>query len=297
MSNEIKRATGLLVIEAVNSNPNGDPDRESDPRQRPNGLGEISPVSFKRKLRDLVEDDCGPVFTTVTQKLGIDKNRFRILESRGRDRKSISAEMSSNIEDFNQEEFMRSTFVQKYWDARLFGNTFLEEKANKGYIKTGVAQFVMGLSIAPIQIARLTMTNKPGVQEGKTQGMAPLAYRVVEHGVYCMPFYINPSNAHKSGCTVDDIELLKALIPYAYDHTRSAIRPDVRIRHAWFMEHKNSLGSCPDYLLIEALTPRRKGADPMSPSTSWADYDDTSARLPQKLMDKLDSCVDLMDNI
>ena len=41
MSSELKRATGLLVIEVVNSNPNGDPDRESDPRQRPNGLGEI----------------------------------------------------------------------------------------------------------------------------------------------------------------------------------------------------------------------------------------------------------------
>ena len=27
--------TGLLVIEVINSNPNGDPDRESDPRQRP----------------------------------------------------------------------------------------------------------------------------------------------------------------------------------------------------------------------------------------------------------------------
>jgi formamidopyrimidine-DNA glycosylase len=51
MNSEIKRATGLLVIEVVNSNPNGDPDRESDPRQRPNGIGEISPVSFKRKLR------------------------------------------------------------------------------------------------------------------------------------------------------------------------------------------------------------------------------------------------------
>ncbi len=38
MKSEIKRATGLLVIEVVNSNPNGDPDRESDPRQRANGV-------------------------------------------------------------------------------------------------------------------------------------------------------------------------------------------------------------------------------------------------------------------
>ena len=60
------RATGLLVIEVVNSNPNGDPDRESDPRQRPDSRGEISPVSFKRKLRDLVEEKQGPVWETLT---------------------------------------------------------------------------------------------------------------------------------------------------------------------------------------------------------------------------------------
>jgi CRISPR-associated protein Csd2 len=297
MNSEIKRATGLLVLEVVSSNPNGDPDRESDPRQRPNGLGEISPVSFKRKLRDLVEDNEGPVFSTLSEKLGINKDSFSILESRGRDRNQISSEMSDDIGSFDQEEFLNSTFVKKYWDARLFGNTFLESGGNKGYIKTGVAQFVMGLSVAPVQIVRHTNTNKSGVQEGKNQGMAPLAYRVVEHGVYCMPFYINPSNAHKSGCTTKDVELLKVLIPYAYDHTRSAIRPDVRIRHAWYMEHKNALGSCPDHLLIDALTTKRKGDDPMSSSTSWNDYDDESARLSQELLNRLDSCEDLMDNI
>ena len=45
-ANNVKRFTGLLIIEVVNSNPNGDPDRESDPRQRPDGRGEISPVSL-----------------------------------------------------------------------------------------------------------------------------------------------------------------------------------------------------------------------------------------------------------
>ncbi len=46
MNSEIKRVTGLLIIEVLNSNPNGNPDQESDPRVRDNGLGEISPVSF-----------------------------------------------------------------------------------------------------------------------------------------------------------------------------------------------------------------------------------------------------------
>jgi CRISPR-associated protein Csd2 len=296
MNDNIKRSTGLLIIEVVNSNPNGDPDRESDPRQRPNGLGEISPVSFKRKLRDLIENTEGPVFTDVCKKLGLNnKDEFKILESRGRDRKTITLEMGKDIRKFDQEEFLKNPFVKKYWDGRLFGNTFLEEGGNKGYIKTGVAQFTMGLSVAPVLIQRHTNTNKAGVEEGKTQGMAPLAYRVVEHGVYCMPFYVNPSHAYKSGCTQKDVDLMKALIPYAYDHTRSAIRPDVRIRHAWYMEHQNSLGSCADWKLIDALTPKRMGSDPMQPSTSWSDYI-VPVDLPDDLKGKV-SFADLMEAV
>src|SRR5699024_5316855 len=149
--------------------------------------------------------------------------------------------------------FLSSSFVRKYWDGRVFGNTFLEDGGAKGYIKTGVVQFGMGLSVAPINVQRLTNTNKAGMEEGKQAGMAPMAYRVVEHGVYCMPFFVNPNYAEKSGCTAEDIELLKLLIPQAYDLNRSAIRPDVRIRHAWYMEHRNVLGSCPEYLLLDAL--------------------------------------------
>lgn len=295
--NDIKRVTGLLIIEAVNSNPNGNPDAESDPRQRDNGQGEISPVSFKRKLRDLLELADGPVAQTVTKNLPNvpDGYKFGILESRGRDRDTIKKEMAEGQPigknaKFDQTAFDNSTFVKKYWDARLFGNTFLEDGGDKGFIKTGIVQFGMGLSVCPVIIQRHTNTNKSGVQEGKNAGMAPLAYRVVEHGVYVMPFFINPSLAAKSGCNPCDVELLKRLIPYAYDHTRSAIRPDVRIRHAWWIEHKNALGSCPDYLLIDALTPKRKGDDSLAPSTSWEDYN-----VPSALTDDLDKKVDAKD--
>ncbi len=287
VNQDIRKATGLLILEVVNSNPNGDPDRESDPRQRPNGLGEISPVSFKRKLRDLVEDREGLVFTSLCERLKLNPDQYDILEKRGRDRASIKTEMDIA----SGKSFLDTVFVQKYWDARLFGNTFLEEEMDKGTIKTGVVQFAMGLSVAPVEIQRHSNTNKAGVEKDKTQGMAPLAYRVVQHGVYGMPFYVNPTLARKTGCTVKDIELLKALIPYAYDHTRSAIRPDVRIRHAWYIEHANPLGSCADYLLIEALTPKKK-ADPLAASANWEEYD-TPADLPPALKAKVASVEDL----
>ncbi len=288
MSNEIKRATGLLVIEVVNSNPNGDPDRESDPRQRSNGCGEISPVSFKRKLRDLLDDHDAPFFKALPEKFICNAERYSILEHRGRDRQQIQSEMGTD-----PTKFLESEFACKYWDARLFGNTFLEDGSKKEFIKTGVVQFGMGLSIAPIEIIRQTNTNKAGVQAGKNAGMAPLAYRVVEHGVYCMPFFVNPNYASKSGCTADDVDLLKFLIPHAYEQNRSAIRPDVRIRHAWYIEHKSILGSCPEYLLFEALTPAKR-ENASVPSESWTDYEDKKG-LPEDLLNRVESCIDLVN--
>src|SRR5213593_2165156 len=94
---EMKRATGLLVIEVVNSNPNGDPDNESDPRTRVGERGEISPVSFKRKLRDLVDDKNGPAWQETAKGFDpvLDPDGFQILETRGRDRKNIKAEMGA----------------------------------------------------------------------------------------------------------------------------------------------------------------------------------------------------------
>lgn len=294
MNDEMKRATGLLVIEVVNSNPNGDPDREADPRQRPNGCGEISPVSFKRKLRDLLDDPVSPFVKSLPEKFRLNAEHYQILEHRGRDRATVIKEMTSGgkLSDFNQNIFLESEFVRKYWDARVFGNTFLEKNGNKGYIKTGVVQFGIGVSISPVNIIRHTNTNKTGVQEGKNAGMAPLAFRVVEHGVYCMPFFVNPNYAGKSGCTEDDIELLKLLIPQAYDMNRSSIRPDVRLRHAWYIEHKSLLGSCPDYMLFDALMPKRIG-NISEPSTSWNDYEDRT-KLPEELLHKVASITDLV---
>lgn len=276
--NDVNRVTGLLIIEVINSNPNGNPDQESDPRQRPDWKGEISPVSFKRKLRDLIEDKEGIVWQQIAGEMNLAANEFSILESRGRDRKAIE----SQIKD--------KTFSAIYWDGRVFGNTFLEEGSSTS-IRTGVVQVGLGISVAPIEISRHTNTNKSGVQEGKDRGMAPLGYRFVPHGVYCMPFFVNPSMARKSGCRQRDIDLMMRLIPYAYSHTRSHARPMVEIRHAWVMTHQSQLGSCSDFALLDALRPTKK-SDPDKSSTSWDDYE-----VPTSLPASLASRVTLVDLI
>ena len=278
---QFHRGTGLLVIEARNSNPNGDPDRESDPRLRPDEHGEISPVSVKRKIRDLIDDKEGPVWQAIYAKSDLKLNpaEFAILESRGRNREQIRREIKEN------------TFVSKYWDGRVFGNTFLEEELSD-HIRSGVVQFGLGVSVAPVRVERMTTTNKSGVEKDKDRGMAPLGFRIVEHGVYTMPFFVNASAARKTGCSLADIQVLQAVIPFIYSQTASYVRSTVEIRHAWYIEHKSPLGSASDFALIDALRPKKR-TQPESPSQSWSDYDVPTV-LPDVLAGRVSSLRDLM---
>lgn len=282
------RGTGLLILEVRHSNPNGDPDQESEPRTMDDRRGLISPVSFKRKLRDLVADKDGPVWKVSQDTLSIGAGRngreYGILESRHRDRGAISAMDAAE-------------FTAAFWDARIFGNTFLEEMTGPKtgdkdhFISTGVVQFGPGVSVAPVEIERMTTTNKAGVEAGKDRGMAPLGWRVVRHGVYTMPFFVNPMAAEKNGCDARDVDIMKFLIPHAYRNTASAVRPFVEVRHAWYAEHRSPLGSCPDSLIIDALMPTKREA-PEHASTSIAEYD-LPGELPQEVHERLASFEDL----
>ncbi len=298
MNAPFNRHVGLVVLDVTMSNPNGDPDMESEPRTRElDGLGMISPVSLKRKFRDLISEG-SEVYEEAKKKLDLGSNEFNILEERGRDREAIKG-MNKDV------------FKKTYWDARLFGNTFLEslkdaeltneqkkKKSEGGYehlINTGAIQIGVGMSVAPIDVVRMTNTNKSGVEADKDRGMAPLAFRVVQHGIYCIPIYANPSIAKKTGATLEDLKLFKFILPYVYQHTASAIRPQISILHAWFAEHKNTLGSCPEHLFVNALTPKIK--DGVSNSTSMNDYDIPTKIALGDLEERFNKVEDLMDNL
>ena len=212
----------------------------------------------------------------------LDPDKFMISESRGTELKSIR--------NLNENQF-----TEAFWDGRIFGNTELE-KGRKIPVKTGVVQFGLGISVAPISIERMTTTN-PAVQEDTSRGMAPLAFRIVQHGIYCMPFFVNPTAAIKTGCTKKDIDLLLRVIPHAYKHTASYIRNNVDIIHAWYIEHKSPLGSCSDFDLIAALTPK-KNNEPEKPSISRADYTiPIEKAVPEELKKNVMPIRDLMKEI
>jgi CRISPR-associated protein Csd2 len=243
---ELNRMTGLLVLEVINSNPNGDPDRDSDPRQRDNGIGEISPVSVKRKFRDLIEfKENNFIWEEVGKDLKPDE--FKILESRQNKRPTVEKQLRENFDGF----------VNTYWDARLFGNTFLE-KGGGDTIRSGALHFGVGLSVAPVKIQRETFTKKAPAQAGKSRGMAPLGFRIVEYGIYTVPFFFSPHQGQRTGCREEDVQLFLKLIPYIYDHTRSLVRSQVDILHAHVGWHGNKLGTFKDSDFFAELFPQLK---------------------------------------
>lgn len=295
---DIKRATGLIIVEVRNSNPNGDPERDGAPRRRRGDIGEISPVSVKRKMRDLVANKEGPIWLYLQRKFTLDGARFDILEERGRPRAAIK----KMIVDDKDKAIENKEFVKRYWDGRVFGNTFLEEAegesaedksvatpeitpgkdakkksaealALKNNVKTGVVHFGLGLSVAPVTVRTdFTLTNKSGVQADKTSGMAPGAFKFVEHGIYAIPFFVNPTQASKTGCKKEDVDVALELIPYVYSHNRSLVRTQVEVLHAWYVEHNNQKGSYNDFDLIDALMPKKLEAA-NKPSVARSEYD------------------------
>ena len=290
MNEFINRGTGLLLIDVTNSNPNGDPDRESDPRIRQDGCGEISPVSFKRKLRDLVEAKDSPLWQELAEELDLPKEGFDIMESKKTRRADVN-------------KLSLQELLDKYWDVRVFGSTFLEndKNENESFIASGVVQFGLGVSLDPIRIERMTTTKVMPVEEGKSKGMAPLAYRIVSYGLYVMPFFVNATAAHKTQCTKKDIELLLRLIPHVYKETASYIRSQVDIRYEFYVEHNRARGTYNDFRIIEALTPKRI-TGMSGPATSWHDYDEAALmqsldELNVKLIGKTAPVIDLMEQL
>ncbi len=276
-----KAATGLLVIEAAMSNLNGDPDRESDPRTLGTGAGEfgmVSDVSIKRKVRDMVLYKDGPIWNQISGSLGITAEGFDLLERPDRNRTEIGA-------------LTADEFLSRFWDARVFGSNFLvenigkktgkgkkdkeaEEVEGQGTSRTyaGPVAFSWGKTLAPISIIRATCTNISPVEEGKSRGMAPESYRVVEHGVYVVPFTYSPHNGRKTGVKAVDLELMLQLLPHI-DLLSSRTRPQINVRHVYYAQHNSALGSVAPHKILEALTPRVKIS---GPTMSWADYEDVT---------------------
>ncbi|MEM2109110.1 MAG: type I-B CRISPR-associated protein Cas7/Csh2 [Candidatus Odinarchaeota archaeon] len=130
----------LILYEAKNCNPNGDPDSENRPRIDPRtGINFVSDVRLKRFFRDYIVEKFGEESIYVTK---IDGENIRA------DNRLKKAEIEKgNLQDV----------LKKFIDARLFGATIplgKEGEESRGTSKsfTGPVQFTWGFSFHKVEL-------------------------------------------------------------------------------------------------------------------------------------------------
>lgn len=226
------RIDAVLLTEVNLSNPNGDPDLEGRPRElRSTGQGLITGVSTKRRLRD-----------TARIRHGV--NLFvedEALESR------VEGLFEEQDEEPTSEEIDKKAW-SKFWDVRMFGGTLSAVKIGengdgvRGSQITGPWQVGMGKSVDPINVVDVGITRSVQNTEGEqgTMGRQP----VVEYGLYRQHMHYSPyasyGKVHKK-----DLDIMWDALAWMHDHTRSTMRPDIKWKGVYLIEHDDEMGSLP----------------------------------------------------
>ena len=237
---QIPRITGLLVIEVRKSNPNGDP----APAPRPAADVKEVRLSDKRKLRDLIEQSDEILWASLRSKISLPKGyEYRIMESRERGWKDLKEadETKRATEAWTKtSKLINSDFpgFQKIWDARRLETRSWKRRRGEGYSEHNSLRrgSLWSRCLRCADRDRVfDLDEETPAQEDKTRGMAPMAFRVVKHGVYAVPF-VNPTQARKTGCTLADIQIMLHLLKHAY--MRSVSSTEVEIIRAHVMHTK-----------------------------------------------------------
>ena len=240
-----KKIDFAIIISVKNANPNGDPLNGNRPRVNYDGLGEISDVCIKRKIRNSLLDDGVAIL--------VQSDAYRIDEHR-----SIKARYDANkeIKAAKNDDNKHYTIACKTWyDVRAFGQVLAfkgkkgeksnsqeqerdqDQEQNDGSKKTaGVSIPIRGpvsiqsaFSIETVDVENLHITKSVNLETEKvpikkakdTMGMK----HRVNKAVYVSYGSINKQLAEKTGFTDDDAEKLKTAILKMFENDMSSARP------------------------------------------------------------------------
>jgi CRISPR-associated protein Csd2 len=221
-----------VVFTVKKANPNGDPLNGNRPRIDYEGLGEVSDVCLKRKLRNRLQDMGEDIFvqSADNRKKG---DTFKSLK----DRFDNNSEIKKVTGD---RENQVAIACRTWYDVRAFGQVFAFKKAKKDDDNEGSDSVSIGVrgpvsvqsavSMTPVDIysQRITKsvnleTNKkdPDKKDTDTMGMK----HRVEYGVYVTYGSINCQLAEKTGFSQEDADKLLAALRSLFVNDESAARP------------------------------------------------------------------------
>jgi CRISPR-associated protein Csd2 len=222
-----------VIVNVKNANPNGDPLNGNRPRVNYDGIGELSDVCIKRKIRNRLLETGNAIFVQS------DDNRID-------DYKSLRSRAEGELKnmDMKDEGKYRKEACKKWIDVRTFGQVF----AFKGGEDKGVSIGVRGpvsihsaFSVSPVSVSSIQITKSvSGEGDGTKRASDTMGMKHrVDHGVYVFYGSMNPQLASKTGFNDEDAVAIKQALVGLFQNDASSARPEgsMEVYKVYWWEH------------------------------------------------------------
>ena len=245
LSNKIDFA---VILRVSHANPNGDPLNGNRPRTDYNGLGEISDVCLKRKLRDRLLENDAAIFVQSDDRKNDDATSLQDRAVKGLGK------------DFGGPETAKKA-CEKWLDVRAFGQLFAMKSSKKKKADseddsagdTGVSIPIRGpvtvqsaFSIMPVDVTSTQITKSvSGEGDGTKRGSDTMGMKHrVDKAVYVFFGSMNPQLAERTGFSDADAEVIRAQLPRLFENDASSARPEgtMRVLKVFWWKHSSKPG-------------------------------------------------------
>lgn len=222
-----KKIDFAIIIGVKNANPNGDPLNGNRPRVNYDGLGEMSDVCLKRKIRNRLLDDGAKI---LVQSDDYRNDKYRSIKDRCNSNENITA-LGKKVSSDDVAE----AACKEWFDVRAFGQVLAFKGKNKKEAGVSISirgpvsiQSAFSLDVVDVESLQITKsvnleTNEknPSKKMGDTIGQK----HRVSKAVYVTCGSINRQLAEKTGFSDEDAELLKQAILKMFENDESSARP------------------------------------------------------------------------
>lgn len=253
----MNRIDFVLLFDARDANPNGDPDAGNLPRVDPeSGHGLVTDVCLKRKVRNyvgMVHENRSPNRIYFTDGAVLNELHAEAWEHVG---EKPAKKLPKEVEKARE---ITGFMTRNFFDIRTFG-AVMSTEVNCGQVR-GPVQLSFARSVEPVvtlehAITRSSVTNETDREKERTMGRK----FTIPYGLYRAHGFVNPFLAEQTGFDDTDLDLLMTALGDAFQFDQSAARPagSMATRRIIAFHHNSKLGNAPSHQLLEAVTVRRK---------------------------------------
>ena len=210
---------GFISVE--HANPNGDPLNGNRPRDTIEGLGEISDVCIKRKIRNRLQDMGESIFVQSDDRKDDGCKSLKERIDSDEELKKLSKGKNTDADEYAQR------VCEKWLDVRAFGQVFAFKGDSVSIGIRGPVSLHPAFSIDPVEIESIQITKSVSsvTADSRSSDTMGMKHRV-KFGVYKLKGSINCQLAEKTGFSDEDAEKIKSALATLFENDSSSARPD-----------------------------------------------------------------------